>query len=46
MKRHGSTTSVDQKLLFLRMYHARCQRLETYWCESLLQEWAVGCADS
>ena len=38
MKRHGSTTSVDQKLLFLRMYHARCQRLETYWCESLLQE--------
>jgi hypothetical protein len=28
--------------LFLRMYHARCQRLETYWCESLLQELGRG----
>jgi hypothetical protein len=42
MNRHGSTTSVDQKLLFLRMYHARWQRLETYWCESPLQELGRG----
>ena len=37
MKADESTISVDQKLLFLTMYHARCQRLERYWCESLLQ---------
>jgi hypothetical protein len=38
MVRIARLSKPGQKLLFLRMYHARCQRLETYWCESLLQE--------